>query len=270
MAAKLFLVFCAGCSGGSWLESVCNTHPQVRAWEEISRTLGFIGQGLQGRRDVAAMSDDAVRNMYQTIIWFLDNQSRRHRAVGLIKTFNNLVLEYGLERNARVIQLTRNPIKVVGFKFAKTAWELRQSGRTSQFSAFIEHVKKYAARYQTYLARAERFPIIRAEALSASLATSDAAYFCRVMEYLTRVVWDAEIVERVRQSAHPRGRNDIPSPDCWKSDWFVEFHYGSLASSNEPRARGAHTWETWDNWQRGIFVEHFEPIMTVLGYDYGD
>ncbi len=262
-------MFCAGCSGGSWLEKVCNTHPQVRAWEEISRTLGFIGAGLAGRRDAADMNDDAVENMYRTIIWFLENQSGRHGTAGLIKTFNHMVLEYGLERDARVIQLTRNPIKVVGFKLAKTEWELGRNRDTNPFSAFETHTKNYAERYQMYLARASKFPIVRTEALSASLVTPEATYFRQVMEDLTQAEWDTEAVERVRQLAHPRGREDIPDPDCWKSDPFVEFHYG-IYGKGEPRSRGMHTWQRWDNWQRGIFVEYFESIMSALGYNYGD
>jgi len=264
MAGKLFLVFCAGCSGGSWLEKVCNTHPQVRAWEEVVRQLGFIGRGLDGRKDANNLSPAATQEMYKTIIWFLENQSRRHGAVGLIKSFNYQVLDYCLGHDTKVIQLTRNPLKVVGFKYAKTEWEMMTGdGEYDWLQIFETHVRRYAERYQTYLERAGRFPIIRAEVLSASLMTPEAQYFRQTMESLTRVEWGDDIVAQVKQSAHPRGREDVPAPDCWKSDPFVELRYGL-------RSRGAHSWDRWNLKQREIFVEYFEPIMAALGYNYGD
>jgi len=265
----VFLMYNMGCSGGSWFEKICNTHPEVRAWEEVARTLGFFGANMLGRIQATSIDRAQATAMYDVVLWFLANQARRHRSVGLIKTFDLAIVDYCLSQGGTVVQMVRNPIKVIGFKYPRAVWTANRNGeRQSEIEVFENHVRRYANRYRLYMDR--DYQLIRVEDLSASLAATPAApHFCRTMEYITQVEWNEEAVGRVRREAHPRGREDIPDPDCWKSDPFIEAHYGARGVL-ESRSRGAHSWEIWDADRRKIFLKYFEPIMAALGYNYGD
>lgn len=267
------MVRCTGNCGGSWLASAISAHPQAMAWEELLDELGL-------KKAQEVISEGRKRAICrQAANYFIQQaESGKWQSVGIVKELLKEIEAFLEDKDPRVIQLVRNPIKVVGYKMdTKTVFLEDRMGRSfhSEREAFLAHLGLYAGHFQKLIAARAEYPLVRLEDLSASLVTPEAHYFKRVMAWLTRLEWTDKEVGLVRQHARPRKREHIPDPDCWAPDEYIAQYYkspfppGSRHANRWP-SRGAHTWQEWEGWQKAAFLERFEQIMIALGYKWPD
>lgn len=272
---RFFMVRCTGNSGGSWLASAISAHPDAMAYEEL-----LADMGLKKAQEIISQErrDEICRAA--TDYFIKQAESGQWRAIGVVKELLREIQDYVKLRDYRTVLLVRDPIKVVGYKMnSKTIWLEHRMGRPfhDEREMFVAHVGIYANYFRKLIARMRDLgePLVRLEDLSASLVTPEATYFKKIVRWLTRLEWTDEHVGLVRQHAKPRKREHIPDPDCWKSDKYIEANYQSPWPPGDPNAdrwpsRGAHTWESWNSWQRAAFLEGFGEIMAALGYGWED
>jgi hypothetical protein len=268
---NFFMVFCTGNCGGSWLADAISAHPGARAWEELLAEMGL----KQAQEIVGPKRRDEIGRI-ATDYFIEQATSGRWRSVGVVKELLREMQDYIKPRDPRVMSLVRNPIKVVGYKMdSKTTWLEHRMDRPfrDEREMFVAHVEIYANHFRKLIARMRDFsePLVRLEDLSASLVTPEAAYFKKIMRWLTRLEWTDNDVALVREHAKPRKREHIPDPDCWKPDEYVYKNYQSPFAPDDRHfdrwpSRGYWTWESWNSWQKEAFLEEFEEIMVALGY----
>ena len=247
----LFLMINAGNSGGSWFESVCNSHPLVHAWEEVtSRTLKI------PKVTAETTVTEAVARQ-RKVFEFLKEQeaSGQWQSIGLIKGFGYEVLAYCRERGGRVVQQFRHPIKVMYGTRKRPLQPYRWWGREpkDEREYFEGHARWMARRYSKFLRRADKYPLQTLEALSASLM-GDRSYIRDRMEYITQVEWDDATIERIPS---PRHRLGAVGDDRWREGY---------PCSADPSIE--EIWALWTAWQRVVFLECFEDIMVRMEYSW--
>lgn len=239
----LFLMFNMGASGGSWFESVCNTHPDIHVWEELGRFLG-VGYGPM------TSEQHVERDVH--ILAFVKQQIKegKWKSIGLIKSFSKPVILYGREVDARFVSMFRHPITVLEMKMGKKTHACeRILGRKprDEKDIFLGHVLLYKPRYLKYVSDVgtKGWRLIKLEDLDASLKTPDVVSFRETMEYVTRIPWSIADVERVRTKAKPR---HAKRPDWWNED---------------PTRK---IWHSWPVWKKDIFREFFTETLERTGY----
>lgn len=222
----IFLMYNMGNSGGSWFERVCNSHPDVHAWEELHRQMGYAKQSMEAA-DVYAVE-------------FLRNQIEKWKSIGLIKSFGKQTVDYCKANDGKIVQMYRHPIKVVDHKMGKKTDACRKVG-ISTGDVFTDHVRFYRSRYEQFQNNSERYPLFRLETLSDHLVNKPRR-FSEIMQFITGVEWTDSQVSKVL-SVLPTGKKS-----------FDEDH-------SEIRI-----WERWNQHQKDVFVENFESIMRKAGY----
>lgn len=239
----LFLMFNMGASGGSWFESVCNTHPDIRVWEELGRFLG-VGFG--------PMTSEQHRERDVHILAFVKQQIKegKWKSIGLIKSFSKPVILYGREVGARFVSMFRHPITVLEMKMGKKTHACERIlgyKPKGEKDIFLGHVLLYRPRYLKYMSdvKGKGWRLIKLEDLDASLKTPDAVSFRETMEYVTRVSWSVADAEKVRKKAKPR---HAKRKDWWNDDPTHE------------------VWHGWPTWKKDIFKEFFTEILERAGY----
>jgi hypothetical protein len=242
-----------GASGGSWLEEVLNSRPGVRCWEEARRKLNF-------------PPDLTTEQIEARLLGFLHEQhtSGEWESIGLIKGFRQNITNYCLKHGGRIIYQYRNPIKVLHGKRNRRRKAEVYWGRTdlTDRESWEGIVCKTAARFRAWQAASGKWPLVRLEDLTCSLA-SDGHYMRQVLEYTTQVPWTNDDLSRVWRDVLPRDRRGAPPPLAWQVDYEA-----SIAVPWEKRRDppAAEIWAHWEGWQRDIFIREFEVIMLSGGY----
>jgi len=236
---NIFLMYNMGNSGGSWFEQVCNSNPRVRAWEEVLRQLNKL----------ELLSKNPVERNIQSDEWVLEFlkekiEENKYDTLGFIKSFGPKTEKFCLENNGRIIQMFRNPIKVVKHKmYTKREGCLYRnkfdlSNKELEFEA---HVELYSCFYKKYIDREKKYQTIRLEDLSTSLLT-DCKYIKKILEYLTGIEWSAKLISNIKNSVFPRDKRDFNDRD------------DEIA------------WSLWNKREREVFKKYFKEIM--LHYNY--
>lgn len=250
---KLFGIYNLGNSGGSWMESVINSHPKCHAWEEV-------------RRHLRLPKEYPADEMQKRIFDFFDAQARsgHWRSVGLIKGFGLEIAER-IGEEGRFLQMCRNPIRHIHGTRKRAKQSFNGLGRlpTNKTEYFLGRVLWQAMRCRKYLDRASFVPLVRLEDLSASLRF-DGDYFKQVMEYITQVEWTTEQITLVWRSVWPRHRRTAgTATEAW-AEWWEERVEVPWEKRVDPSA--SEIWEHWTSEQRGIFLREYTVIMLSLGY----
>lgn len=235
----IFLMYNMGNSGGSWFENVCNSHPKVRAWEEVHR--------LQNKLHL--LPENPTERNLQSDEWALKfikekSEENEHETVGLIKSFGPRTEEYCLKNKGKIVQMFRNPVKVVQYKMYKKREgclyrnKFDLSDKSSEFEA---HVELYSCFYQKYINRESIYKTIRLEDLSASLLT-DCTYFKEVLEYVTGQSWTSDQVSNIKSGVYPRNKEGFEDQD------------------------DVTAWFSWNEKEREVFKKYFKEIMAHFNY----
>ena len=244
---QFFLVYAMGRSGGSWMEAVFNFHPDVRAWEEPRRKLGLV----ESEDYLAFLKHYAGVSTYPV--------------VGLLKASQPCVTAYMIKHHFPVICQYRNPIKVVHGKRRRRIKAERWWGRTdlTEDEIFEGILCKTAERFRAWQSHA--WPLVRIEDLDRSL-DAGGRYFKQVMEYVTRVEWNDDLVAQIQSGAvPPAGRRDASKLGMWQDDYeAVGQCRAPWEKRQDPPAWAI--WEHWEEWQQEIFVREFREIMITGGY----
>jgi hypothetical protein len=251
---KLWLWFNMGNSGGSWMEQVINSHPDCLAMEEPRRKLGLPNVG----------PDYTIETLQATLFENLrEMEDSCWASFGYIKGFRDEILDYVLERGGSVAQQLRHPIRVLHGTRKRTIKAKRWWGRepADEVEAFQGHVRHMARRYQVFIDRSDRFPIIQLEDLMLSLCLSK-KLFRETLETVTQVQWSDEDVERAAQ-VRPRHRQNAPPTQVWDPD-YEENPKLPWEQRKDPPVNAI--WEHWEDWQRQEFTEQFLDICRVLTY----
>lgn len=258
---NFFLMYNMGNSGGSWLASALNTYPGVHILEEPRRKLGY-------HPTPEGMTDQGLQKI---LLNYLRKQeaSGKWQVVGYIKGFRRGILQYCVERGARVLQQFRHPIKVLYGTRKRVAQPARWWGRPpeNEQEYFEGHVCWMAVRYRKYLSRISEYPLVRLEDLSASLLTPNADFFRDTMEYATQCEWDRAAVDRVRSLAQPRHRIGAGPQDLFK-EGFVHPQYRKRVWPELIDPPIETIWQHWAEWQHEIFLREFEEVMIAADYSW--
>lgn len=221
----IFLMFNMGNSGGSWFERVCNSHEDILAWEELHRQLGYVKANME-EADIVAMEH-------------LKKNVDRCKSIGLIKSFGKHTIDYCLSFGGNIVQMFRNPIKVVNHKMGKKIDACRSCGIDCE-DVFEAHVKFYSMRYRQFIDRNDKYPLYRLEDLSDAIMNGD---FRNIIESITGIEWDDRQVNRV-SSILPSGKKSFEEDDADKA-----------------------IWKSWDDFEKDMFIKHFKPIMDEMRYE---
>jgi hypothetical protein len=256
---NLFLVFGPGHSGTAWFSEVCNQHPAVKSMAEACHELEF-----DCRAPANVWDAEMMHFLYRCL------RSKEYQSVGFVKGFRQGVMKFVLASDGRVIQLIRNPIEVVDFKFKRSiggdgfqaeAAE-RYLGRAPQsdLDYFEGQVLRYANTFNQFRERASRFPLVRIEDLDYSLYTNG-QYFKLVMEHLTQVPWSPQLIAHIRDNIAPGDEDQL---DGEQFTWPPQRRpYGW---QEDPSPRWA--WECWSKKQRELFIHYFNSFMVWADYGY--
>lgn len=251
---KLFGIYNLGNSGGSWMESVINSHPRCRCWEEVRRTLGLPKR-------------DQTNETQKRILEFLKGHAdRRHwSSIGLIKGFGVDTADYISGNGGQFLQMCRNPIRHIHGTRRRAKQSENGLGRVpkNEMEYFLGRVLWQAMRCRKYLDRASYVPLVRLEDLSASLRF-DGDYFRQVMEYITQVEWTTEHTAVVWRGVWPRHRRGATTfAEAW-SEWWEERVEVDWEKRVDPPA--SEIWEHWSPEYQEIFRREYQVIMLSLGY----
>ena len=252
---NLFLMWNMGSSGGSWFEKVCNIHPDVGAWEEPIRQI--ITPNSEEWYERKHWDEDQLRTMSEKTLELFKSfeMSGKWKSIGFVKGFIPYVHEYCLHKNAVIVQMFRNPIKVVSAKFEKKIiptgkWMKKHWGEdldiTNKKRWFECHVARYASFYQGFIDKQNENMLIRLEDLNESLR-GDYSYFKKTMEHITQVEWDQKFISEVKQLK--------PYKEKKRSAYKIE---------NSDKA----LWLQWEKWQVKVFKKYFAHIMEDQKYDF--
>jgi len=171
---------------------------------------------------------------------FLEENKNKFKSVGLIKSFGKRTIDYCLESDGKIVQMFRNPIKVVNHKMGKKT-EACKRHNIDCSDIFEAHVKFYSMRYQQFINNSEKYPLYKLEDLS-DMIMNKKEEFKFIMEFITGVQWTDKQIHHIN--------NILP---CGKSS-FSEDNLDITI------------WDSWNEHQKGVFLEHFEKIMKTTGY----
>lgn len=234
----IFLMYNMGNSGGSWFERVCNTHPKVHAWEELTRFLGNSPSLNMPEAHRSRITDKIATD-------FLKKKSAEYESVGLIKSFGSRTRDYCLENGGVLVQMFRHPLKVVNHKMGSKKRECLIRGvfdkMDTDAEVFEAHVEYYYSLYRGFHDRG--ILTLRLEDLRDSLHEGT-PFFKETIEGVTGVTWSDEQIDNVRSNVLPVNRSSY-APD--KHDKAV--------------------WESWSGEQRSVFKKYFDDLMPLLGYE---
>ena len=220
----IFLMFNMGNSGGSWFERVCNSHEDILVWEELHRQLGYIKANME-EADLVALEH-------------LKRNENRCKSIGLIKSFGKKTVEYCLSSGGNIVQMFRNPIKVVNHKMGKKLDVCRSCGIDCE-DVFEAHVIFYSMRYNQFIKQGDKYPIYKLEDMSDAIINGR---FRGIIESITGVEWNDKQIKRINKIL-PNGKN----------------------SFKEDRSENV-IWNSWDDFEKEVFIKHFKPIMNEVGY----
>lgn len=236
---KIFLMYNMGNSGGSWFERVCNSNPKIKAWEEILRQLNKL----------ELLPKNPVERNIQSDKWVLEFlkekiQENKYETLGFIKSFGPKTERFCLENNGRIVQMFRNPIKVVKYKMYKKRENCLYRNKfdiSTKEGEFEAHVELYSNFYKKYISREKIYRTIRLEDLNTSLLT-DCKYIREVLEYLTNVEWTLNQVFNIKSNVFPRDKQNFIDTD------------DEIA------------WSSWNDKEKEVFRKYFEDIMFHFNY----
>lgn len=237
----IFLMYNIGNSGGSWFEKICNSHPQVHAWEELTRILGN-SPPLNEEEILRAEKTDTIA------VSFLKEQLQKteYKSVGLIKSFGQKTVEFCLQNNGAIVQMFRNPIKVVKNKMYSKRRECLIRGVFKEINTekeeFEAHVEYYASLYLIFLRRAKKYPLIRLEDLNQSI-TNGTSYLQDVLQDTTGVAWSDQQIAFIKNNIYPTNKVGF---DRDRDDEIA--------------------WNSWSDQEHGVFLKYFKDIMIEAGY----
>lgn len=260
---NILLMYNVGNSGGSWMEAVLNSHPDVQVWEEPRRHLKLPkpGEGLTNEQIQVVL-------VKQLVEWMGE---KKWGCVGFIKGFRPVVEKaaFCLSDNVIFAQQFRHPIKVIHGTRKRSKQPRNYWGRepVGEKEYFIGHVGWQARRYRKYLARCNSIATLRLEKLSRSLA-SNCVYITRALEYMTGLMWTGKQIENIYYNVWPRHRQDAPGPVAvWLNPKDEYLRRKRLVPwDKRPDPSVTEIWEHWKQWQRKIFVEEFQAICLSCGY----
>jgi hypothetical protein len=230
-----------GNSGGSWFENVCNSHPKVRAWEELTRLLGNsppINEKEPGRS----------QKISKITISFLQEQldKKQYDSIGLIKSFTNETVNFCLKNNGRIVQMFRNPIKVLNSKmYSKKAECIIRNvikDINTKEKEFEAHVEFYSSLYKLFFNRSSTYLTIKLEDINKSISEGS-FYFKEIIQYVTGVNWSDDQIKNVKNSIFPRQKNNFNDN---KEEEMI--------------------WNSWSAREREIFVKYFSNLMKEFNY----
>jgi len=244
MADNHFLIYCMGNSGGSWLESVLNSRPDILAIEEANRHFfPKVDHSSVHSYETMAQAAEAILKAFVEL-----DKNPKYKSIGLIKSFSPEILDYVKSRGGKIFSLFRHPVKVLDKKYGtKVHTILKLYGVEtfrSQEELFEAHANYYANRYLEYLNWHQngQVQLIKLETLSASLS-SDKSLIKILLEQISGVVWSQDQIENIALNYVPQGASHF-------SEDFSEFLI----------------WESWPAWKREIFIRHFQKVLKLTGY----
>lgn len=261
---QLFLQFNTGNSGGSWMESVINSHPSCHAIEEPRRKLSLseTGQELQERLLYHMKSVEGA-GMYESF--------------GYIKGFRADVLQYVLDHGGRVVQQVRHPLKQVWGTRRRVAKPRAYLGREPEDEReyWIGLCGQQGTRYGKFLRRQQYFPIWKLEDLSELLLYSQRVGeglrpafwgpFAQKMEWLTQVGWSDSHVRHVAENVFPHHRKGkVKAEDMWNTESIFD---PPIPFAKNPDPTVEEIWGHLEDWQQDIFLEFFSDTMATLSYE---
>lgn len=253
---KLFGIYNLGNSGGSWMESVINSHPECHCWEEVRRHLGLPKR-------------DPTKESQKRILEFIREQAvfGEWASIGLIKGFRVEIAEYISNSGGQFLQMCRNPIRHVHGTRRRAKQSENGLGRPPENKTeyFLGRVLWQAMRCRKYLNRASVAPLVRLEDLSESLRfDGHGYYFKQVLEYITQVEWTFRQIDVIRSSVWPRHRRAAKTHQEVWAEWWEERVEVPWNKRVDPPA--SEIWEHWSPEFREIFRREYQVIMLSLGY----
>jgi len=252
---NLFLMWNMGNSGGSWFESICNVHPKVGAWEEpIRQIIKPLSKEWKDRKEWGVNKKLNMAEKKFEIFKDLE-KSGNWETIGFVKSFRPYIHEYCIVREAVMVQMFRNPMKVVANKFEKKGTDTKKWMKrhwnvdldiNNKKQWFEGHCARFADLYQQYLDRQDNNMLIRLEDLSDALY-KDKPYFKNTLEHITQVDWNKDVINKVKKLKKYKSNNK-----------------GNHSRDNSKDA----LWLKWKDWQLKIFKKYFDEIMKDQKYKY--
>jgi hypothetical protein len=262
----LALGYNQGTSGGSWIADFCNTHPRVCLIEEWNRKEGHPKVGFGG------MTRKGLHDMAFGYLQGLEAQAPAHgwQTVGLIKGFGQRVLDYALERGARITAQYKHPVRVLWAQRKRIAqpraWIEREEGAARDprdYAEFFTNQCKYKAhQYWIYWKRRERHRLVKLEDLSASIM-GDRSYIRELLSWWHQLEWTSQDIDRAVAKVKPRHRGGCKGDECWQEHWEANANVPWNNRYDPPKEE---IWASWKPWQHRLFLAEFGEIMTKLGY----
>jgi hypothetical protein len=279
-----FLIYHPGHGGGGTIQFAVNNHPDgMCCLGEVHKfnQLDFLGRGL----------DKTSWDLDQEILnYFADAEHANYRACGIIKTFRRSAVEFVLGQGGRIIQMLRNPLAKSGgrlvrldkkhkaTKLYRQAYEREPQTRAEWLDG---HAMYLTGMYETFMARAHKYPILRLEDMNYALAERP-EWFQALMQWLTQHEWPMEWVDYVRETALPNsyfkywvewfsspdpavGRKRVAKCGCHvDSERGVEMLRTDVWQL-DPESMAF--WYTWPDDTRTVYQRHFVEIERRLGYN---
>lgn len=269
---KFFIQRNPGHSGGWWFLKVCNLHPDVLVYGELS---GSDGPPGVWNGDYAT-SDERLVGFLQGV-----EKSGSCESLGLVKAHTGGADKFCREHGGRIVQVVRNPIAILAEK-DRSYWAAVQNDKMpSHLTAHLSYLEGALGRpvetqrdhfegmlhwtsrpegvFWKFIHKREKWVTVRLEDLNFSLGT-DMHLFRRFMEYVTQVKWSRDLVARVRDEMPPNEGEEADAMSTWHGsrgeyEWFYD-------------PTPVREWQGWDREQRELFVQLFCEIMMRLGYGW--
>ena len=243
----LFLVHSLGNSGGSWLESALNTHPEVEAREEFCWELSALDDQTlkQGVSDLAC-------------IGFHVSMIDKAKSVGFIKSYGPETREWGNRIGATYVALLRDRIRQLHGVRRRVHQAVYVLGRQpkNELEQFRAQAEFQSSRYRHVLQGRE--PWWRLEDIRDAVRENDPVVI-EWFSWLTGIDWEWDM--EAIQNTSPRHRKAAKTVEQRFAPHYEDGH------GLDPRAETI--WhEIWSQEQRGIFRCQYGDIYERLGYTW--
>lgn len=225
-----------GHCGGRWFQDVCNIHEDVQLWQEANHFLN--------------VDSLPVREQYKEVYDFFMSQYKENpkKVLGLIKSFNQELIDFCIEHNGSIFQMFRNPIAIIEAKNGHKIQECLSRGVFKELKKeediFEAHVEFYAYRFGHYLSNAYKWPLIKLEDLNYELR-HNISKFKETMKTILGVSFTDEHIQIIRDLFNVKG---------------------DLSRAYAENNRDVLIFDSWSSWKKEIFLKYFKSIMKECDY----